>query len=490
MRKSFFILVVCSLTALITVCYAETVKLKNGRTIEGKIIEKTSEYIKISFQGVPLTYYYSDIASIDGKPVGKDITTYEGMTKAAQDSSASRGEKDATQLFKELADAVVYIHSGQSQGSGFIIDSEGAVVTNWHVIGVSGDITVTFKNGKTYKPTAVINYDILKDICVLQLDVSEKLPFIPLGDFNAIEIGQKAYVIGNPMGLKYLISDGIVSQKEEDIYGKIVQFTCPISPGNSGGPLLNAPGEAIGIVTSSMVSADPMLSPQNLNLAVSIDDFKTLLTEDKQLPLSEYTKATQGHSILQEGFILQAGGEPTKAFDLYKRVFSKTCMDKEIKNDECLFLFGRMLGVSFKQVAYWGVLYFEQFQLILKAEMDSRTGLKKTIPDSEFKKADEYLDRMLDWCELNINLIENAGGLKAVYELLTSYRLFPAKDWNKLKEGLSLGYYDMAAAATHDPNGRKTFYYSAQKVREAFPESQTVRMLIDGENIGEVIWKK
>ncbi len=145
----------------------------------------------------------------------------------------------------------------QGLGSGFIISSDGYIVTNHHVVGKARSrkkayvdkIKVKLVNGKEYA-AKVIGSDIASDIAVLKINPKETLPTVFIGDSDKVEVGDFAIAIGNPFGLHSTFTMGIISSKGQDVSQDGVpriQTDAPINPGNSGGPLLNIKGEVIGI---------------------------------------------------------------------------------------------------------------------------------------------------------------------------------------------------------------------------------------------------
>lgn len=461
---------VCLISALFatftSALFADTIVLKSGKTVEGKLIEKTDKYVKIDFQGVELTYFMDEIQNIKEDEEG--VSFKENRAEELADSSFQPPkEKDAPQIFKQLSLAVVYIRAGSSQGSGFVIDKKGVVVTNWHVIGASGNITVSLNNGKEYTCKEVLNYDILKDICILQLDIHDELPYIPLGEYSRIDIGQTAYVIGNPLGLKYRISDGIIAQKEEwGFRGKIIQFTCPISPGSSGSPLINTKGEAIGLVSSAII--DPLA--QNLNFALSSDYVKELLLENKHLSMSHYADLNKGNLLIQQCNELVSKGEIDKAYLIYKEVFEKTCRQTGSEDYECSYLFTEMLRTSLRMVIVKSKQAYSQ--IITIGELQKN---KEIIPEGEYKKIELYKKELFDWASENIKLIEDGGGLKKVYEKIKG--IFD-------EDTLSLGYRILADwsimfsyQVEKDPAAYYEFLNFYNEIKKAFPHSKNVEDL-------------
>lgn len=154
----------------------------------------------------------------------------------------------------------VYSQLGSGQGSGFVIDKDGHIVTNYHVIEGADEVEVHFQSGlKVYGD--VLGVDLDSDLAVIKVDVdSDELFPVPLGDSDQVRVGQSVVAIGNPYGLSGTMTTGIVSargrtlesirQTEAGTFysaGDLIQTDATINPGNSGGPLLNLNGEVVGI---------------------------------------------------------------------------------------------------------------------------------------------------------------------------------------------------------------------------------------------------
>jgi S1-C subfamily serine protease len=142
-------------------------------------------------------------------------------------------------------------------GSGFIWDSDGTIVTNFHVIQDADRITVSFKNGKSL-PAKVAGFDQRKDIAVLRVkpEATRNTGKFPLADSSRIFVGQKAIAIGSPFGLDQTLTEGVVSALGRSIPGfggntirDMIQTDASINPGNSGGPLLDSRGYLLGMNT-------------------------------------------------------------------------------------------------------------------------------------------------------------------------------------------------------------------------------------------------
>jgi serine protease Do len=137
-----------------------------------------------------------------------------------------------------------------AQGSGFIIDPAGYVVTNNHVIDGADKITVTMDDGSTYK-AKLVGRDQKTDVALLKIESSKPFPFVAFGDSGNARVGDWVIAVGNPFGLGGTVTAGIVSGHDRNIesgpYDDFLQIDAPINPGNSGGPLFNQSGQVIGI---------------------------------------------------------------------------------------------------------------------------------------------------------------------------------------------------------------------------------------------------
>jgi S1-C subfamily serine protease len=162
----------------------------------------------------------------------------------------------------------------EGTGSGFVIDTEGHIVTNYHVIEGAEELLVTLANGQVYE-VQVIGTDAANDLAVIRIDAGDDLPPpLPMADSDQLRVGRFVVAIGNPFGLEQTLTTGVVSalgrvieSPEDDRFiGEVIQTDAAINPGNSGGPLLNLDGEVIG-VNSQIVSTSG--SSSGVGFAVS-----------------------------------------------------------------------------------------------------------------------------------------------------------------------------------------------------------------------------
>ncbi len=193
---------------------------------------------------------------------------------------------DANKIFKDHSKAVVVIiaYDSQgaaiSQGSGFIVRADGAVVTNYHVISNAADITIK-AGSKVLRVEGFLHIDQANDVVILKAD-GKGLPTLKIGNLSQANIGEKVYVIGSPKGLENTISDGILSGiRELTSEKKVLQISAPISPGSSGGPVFNERGEVLGIATFLLEGG------QNLNFAMPASLIQNYIRGGKVTPLKD-----------------------------------------------------------------------------------------------------------------------------------------------------------------------------------------------------------
>lgn len=209
---------------------------------------------------------------------------------ATQPASALFDEELVEGIYERVSPAVVEVDTGNGigvdlvplgKGSGFLIDADGHIVTNNHVVEGAGNVTVTFSNGISAE-ASILGRDIANDLALLKVDPSvvEGIEPVVLGDSSALRPGQLAIAIGNPFGLEGSITVGVVSQVGRSLptdlrrpISGVVQTDALINPGNSGGPLLDSSGAVIGINTAIQVSQTGGVQ-RGIGFAVPVDTLK------------------------------------------------------------------------------------------------------------------------------------------------------------------------------------------------------------------------
>jgi S1-C subfamily serine protease len=188
--------------------------------------------------------------------------------QVAHSAGLGADEQNNIDIYRTAKDSVVYITStvytqtfffvqtGHALGSGFIINPDGQILTNYHVIEGGQDVEVTLPDQKTYKARVLVP-DRQDDLALIQIQPRRKLPSLPLGDSDRLQVGQKVLAIGQPFGFKGTLTVGVVSSLGVSIQGEnnreldgMIQTDAAINSGNSGGPLLDSQGSVIGINTA------------------------------------------------------------------------------------------------------------------------------------------------------------------------------------------------------------------------------------------------
>jgi len=196
------------------------------------------------------------------------------------------GQDPFEDFFNRYFDVPQHSFKQRSLGSGFIINNNGYILTNNHVVGGADEIKVKLSDGREFKAT-VKGTDEKLDLAVLKIDVKGALPVADMGDSDALQVGEWVMAIGNPFGLNQTVTAGIVSATGRVIgsgpYDDYIQTDASINPGNSGGPLFNAQGKVIGINTAIVQGG------QGIGFAIPINMAKVVLPQ-----LEEKGKVTRG----------------------------------------------------------------------------------------------------------------------------------------------------------------------------------------------------
>jgi serine protease Do len=186
-------------------------------------------------------------------------------------------------------------HRVVGQGSGFIISKDGYILTNNHVVGDADKVTVKLQDGREFK-AKTIGTDAHSDVAVIKID-TKNLPVLPLGDSDAIEVGEWVVAIGNPFGLSHTLTVGVVSAKGRSSIGiadyeNFIQTDAAINPGNSGGPLIDLDGRAVGMNTAIFSSSGGYMG---IGFAIPINMAKAI--KDQLIQTGSVTRGYLGIDI-------------------------------------------------------------------------------------------------------------------------------------------------------------------------------------------------
>jgi len=250
--------------------------------------------------------------------------TSEGRDAGADAEKLTPSELATINLFQESAPSVCYITTTNrsynfwtgdyaevpsGNGSGFIWDREGHIVTNYHVIQNSSSAQVTLGDQSTYQAT-VVGTAPEKDLAVLRIDApAGRLRPIPVGASGNLRVGQAVFAIGNPFGLDQTLTTGIVSALGREIKSvagipirNVIQTDAAINPGNSGGPLLNSQGQLIGVNTAIY---SPSGASAGIGFSIPVDVVRWVVPE--LIAYGELRRPTLGIEIAPEYLLQRAG---------------------------------------------------------------------------------------------------------------------------------------------------------------------------------------
>jgi serine protease Do len=251
--------------------FADKVVLKQGQILTGDIISDKPQQlildIGIDVLVIPkdkiLEFEYTKSYSVQAEPnepnaiaIGPKQTDGLYSTSASQKTSIEKA-------VEAVAEAVVKVQTPAGLGSGFFINEDGYLITNYHVIERETKIEVTVfrktKDGFERKQFKKVKIDAINpfiDLALLKVeDLADTIiKSVPLGDIEKVEVGEAVFAVGNPMGLERTVTNGVISTKNRALEGLVyIQTNADINPGNSGGPLFNLAGEAIGVTNMGYV---------------------------------------------------------------------------------------------------------------------------------------------------------------------------------------------------------------------------------------------
>jgi S1-C subfamily serine protease len=221
---------------------------------------------------------------------GSTTTTREvvasGATPAASITSDDEGGNTVNEIYKADANGVAFIESkvaeGVASGSGVVLDDEGHVLTNNHVVEGGETIQVSFESEGQMYPAEVVGTEPNSDLALLKVDApAAKLHPLKLGDSSKMEVGDPVVAIGNPFDLQRTVTSGIVSALQREIQApdgvtidNVIQTDAAINPGNSGGPLINADGEVIGNTSQIYTGGEGSEGNVGIGFAIPINTAK------------------------------------------------------------------------------------------------------------------------------------------------------------------------------------------------------------------------
>jgi len=238
---------------------ADTVQLKDAAAVTGKIVEEKSDSVVVDVGYTALVIPRTAITSVAKAAAVKSdpalSSAASGQFYAA--TTKTSAARDVSSLVKLIGEAVVEVKTPEGLGSGFFINEDGYLITNFHVIEGETEISVEVyhqRDGQldreTYKQVKIIAINKFHDLALLHIEDKNapKFKFVTLGSSDAMNVGDGVFAIGSPLGLERTVTQGILSTKTRELEGELyLQTTTQINPGNSGGPLFDLAGEVVGV---------------------------------------------------------------------------------------------------------------------------------------------------------------------------------------------------------------------------------------------------
>jgi serine protease Do len=260
-----------SLGLLLTTGSADRITLKQGQIITGEIISEKDAHLVIDIGAAilkiekekVLDYQYTEGFDIEepNDPNSSEIISDSAANKLY--STARLQKTTVEKCVERVAEAVVKVSTPAGMGSGFFINDQGYLITNFHVIEKETKIEVTVfqkeKSGfekKDFKKVRIIAINPYIDLALLKVEEIEdiEIKYAYLGDIDRVTVGETVFAIGNPLGLERTVTDGVISTRNRAFEGLVyIQTNADINPGNSGGPLFNLAGEVIGVTNMGYI---------------------------------------------------------------------------------------------------------------------------------------------------------------------------------------------------------------------------------------------
>jgi serine protease Do len=263
---------------------ADTIQLKDA-TVTGKILAEKADSVVVDVGFTVLQIPRSAILGVtkaSTAAIPAPTTTVPSANGRFYSSDAkAAGIHDVSSLVKQIGEAVVQVKNPGGLGSGFFINEDGYLITNFHVIEGETEISVEVyaqKNGhldrETYKQVKIVAINKFQDLALLHIEDKNapKFKYVTLGSSDSLNVGDAVFAIGSPLGLERTVTQGILSTKTRQLEGQLyLQTSTQINPGNSGGPLFNLAGEVVGVTNMKITFGE------GLGFAIPVELVKSFL---------------------------------------------------------------------------------------------------------------------------------------------------------------------------------------------------------------------
>lgn len=273
-----FLLSLCSSSSAF-----HSIELKGGARIHGEIVLERPEvyYVDLGYDVIEVPK--SAVSKLAEVISGELVEGATELSNGLYQLSEGRSDQPIREWVEQLGAAVVLVQTPTGLGSGFIVNEEGYVVTNNHVIAGENRLSVTvFEEGArelekiTFENVRIVATSAELDLALLKIKTDREARFevVPLAGGPGLREGQTVFAIGSPLGLDRTVSEGIISVADRVINGRLyLQTTTQINPGNSGGPLFNLQGEVVGVNNMKIAA----VGAEGLGFAISTDVLRSFL---------------------------------------------------------------------------------------------------------------------------------------------------------------------------------------------------------------------
>ena len=272
---------------------ADTIQLKDKAAITGRVLAEKRDQVIVDLGYTVITIPRAQIIKISKVDEPDAVSKTEPLTKptakvsvvntagfySSTDQRSPEGH--VRDLVNQIGEAVVQVRTPGGLGSGFFINEEGFLLTNFHVIEGETQISVEVYlqrlgqlEVKSYKQVRIVAMNKFQDLALLKIEDKDATRFkrVLLGSADALAVGEHVFAIGSPLGLERTVTEGILSTKTRELGGTLyLQTTAQINPGNSGGPLFNLAGEVVGITNMKITFGE------GLGFAIPVETVKYFL---------------------------------------------------------------------------------------------------------------------------------------------------------------------------------------------------------------------
>jgi serine protease Do len=307
-------LIFCSLQSAL----ADTIHLKGNDAVSGKILAEKSDAVVVDVGYTVLVVPRNAIVKISqASNALTQLTTVNPLLNVNAptqfyytDGGHMAPARNLRDLVKQIGEAVVQVRTPSGLGSGFFINADGYLITNFHVIQGETQITVQVYrqvdgqlDQETYRKVRIVAINKFQDLALLKIEdpKAPKFKYVTLGSTDALNVGDQVFAIGSPLGLERTVTSGIISTKTRELEGQLyLQTTTQINPGNSGGPLFNMAGQVVGVTNMKIMFGEGLGFAIPVELVKNFLDHRDAFAYSTDNPSSPYRYLPPPSNLVQK----------------------------------------------------------------------------------------------------------------------------------------------------------------------------------------------